>query len=381
MKKTVGLAFILGLLIINEAYARNVIEGEILFELTSDYQNDSDDRVRQGDDKSNTFVEIEPVFYVNMGEYWRINNHWRFRPVEDRGYGISTVGGNAYYGGTFYGKEDWISRDLHVDDYGIILEELEFQFEKNDFKFGIGKFNPEFGIAHDKKRYHGIYGVISPREYKLTEKWGFTVGGIFENFEFEGSAFFDDTTGLSNSAIKDRGRDTSRGGAGNTDRPNSFNVVARGNNLFTVEGLNYNFGFRYLATKRALEEDEKGYLGGLEYVIEVGNNGMIIPFIEYAYLTDYDGIDSRDTFYRTYSLTGLAGNWNIVLSNTVKKENEDNFSDIDDYSTQYSFGYKFECGLMFDFGGWHRKQTFKTNTLDIKRYDTLGGKISYMLEF
>jgi len=382
MKKIVGLVFVLSVLMItNTALAKEVIEGRVLFEFTGDSLADSDDKVFSTDEEYNYFLEIEPIFFVNMGEYWRINNHWKFRPVGDRAYTVNTVNGNAYYGETFYGKEGWISRDFHVDGYGIILEELEIQFEKNDFKLGFGKFNPEFGIAHDKQRYHGIYGVVLPREYELIEKWGFSVGGVFENFELEVSSFFDDTTGLSDSALSNRGRDKSRGGAGNTKRPTSFSIAAKGNDLFGVGGLNYNAGFRYLATSESLEEDEKGYLGGLEYVIEFGNDAMLIPFVEYAYFTDYDGVDSRDTFYRTYSLTGLAGNWNIVLSDTIKTEKEDYFNDIDDYSVQCSIGYKFESGLMIDFGGWHRKQTFKTNILDINRYDTLGGKVSYMLEF
>jgi len=380
MNKILGIAAVLGLMMNSNAFARDVLEGDVLFELTTKHFSNSSDRVRNNDEDYDTYVTIEPKLFVNLNDYWRINNHWLVTPVNSRDYTTYTVAGKTYYGGTFYGKEDWVDRDLHVDDYGAILEELELQFQKNDFKFGIGKFNPEFGVAFSKQRYHGLYGTELPEEYELTEKIGASMGAVFDSLEIEASAFFDDTTDLSDSAFTNRGRDKSSGGAGNTERPDSWSVALKGNDLFGMEGLNYNAGFRRLAVDKSEQEAENGWLGGLEYAMPVGS-GMIIPFAEIAYFENYEGINSRNTLYKTYSLTGLLGNWNAVISDTIKTEEEDNFSDIDDYLFQYSVGYKFESGLMFDLGVQHRKQTFKTDVLSVKRYDSLGGNLSYLLRF
>jgi hypothetical protein len=354
--------------------------GDVLFELQSDVLENSDDKIAKNDEKNDTRLLIEPKFFLNLSEGFKINNHWQLRPVEDREYQTYTVNSSKYYGATFYGKEGWVERDLH-DDYGLILEELELMYEKNDIRLGLGKFDPMFGTAFYKKKYHGVYGTELPAEYKLTEKIGGNIAAVFPSIQIELGVFFDDTTGMSNSAIKNRGRDKSSGGAGNTDRPESFSVAVEGVGLFGVKDLNYNLGFRRLKTEKEWESDEKGYLFGLEYVYDAGMDSMIIPFMEYAYFSNYDGIDGRDTSYATFSLTGIKGNWNVVLSDTLKREEEKNFSDVRDYLIQYSVGYKFENGLMIDFGRKHRKQSIKTDTRTSYTYETTGGKISYMLSF
>ena len=108
---------------------------------------------------------------------------------------------------------------------------------------------------------------------------------------------------------------------------------------------------------------------------------MIIPFFEYAYFDNYKGISGRDTEYLTFSLVGIKGNWNAVISDTIKREQESNFSDVRDYMIQYTVGYKFENGLMFDFGLEDRKRSIKTNTRTSYKQKTIGGKLSYMLNF
>ncbi|MFC1659248.1 hypothetical protein ACFL0U_01630 [Pseudomonadota bacterium] len=355
-------------------------DGEILFELKHDALSDNSKKVANNDRENDTNLLIEPIFFLNLTEGFKINNHWAIRPIEERKYTTPTVGNSIYYGGTFYGTEGWIKRDFGKE-YGIIVEELELMYEKNDIRLGLGKFNPMFGTAFYKSRYHGIYGTDLPEEYELKEKFGGNIVAVFPNIQAEFSLFFDDVTHLSSSAIGDRGRDKSRGGAGNTEKLDSFSIAIEGANFLGHKDFNYNFGFRYLKTEKNWERDEKGYVLGLEYIYDIGLDSMIIPFFEYAYFDNYDGIVGRDTQYTTLSLVGIKGNWNTVVSNTLKREEESNFSDIRDYVIQYTIGYKFENGLMFDLGLKDSKQSIKTNTRTTYKQRAFGGKISYMLIF
>lgn len=343
--------------------------GEILFELQYDKYPDSGDR-QVGDDTSNTFFNIEPYLFLNLGSNWMIQNHWQLRPVENR-VGTIDVAGR-------YDDDESIllldRKDIHTD-YGLILEEINAVYHNEDLRFLFGKFNPAFATGWSKKRYHGVFGTYKPEEYELREKLGFAITGVFDPFNVEFSLFTDDTTSMSDSALKSRGRDKSAGGAGNTEALESFSLTLGGDAFWGIKNLNYNFGYRHLAVDLSGEEEEDGFTAAFEYLKEFEESDwQMIPFVELVHLENEDGIEGNDNTYLTTSVVFLSGGWNFLASNTFAFENYDTGSDENEYDLQFSAGYTFENGLMVD--GAYRKEK-----LDDNETDSIGLLLSYLYKF
>lgn len=394
MKKVI-LALVLSLVSVNLCFARSSddgsypnISGEVLSEYVYDVLNSNRYKVRSNDKRSNGYFNIEPVFALNLNRNWSFNTSWLIRPVENRLYTGSWYAGNTNFvvgangSDDYYGQEDYIKRKMHWDDYGVIVEELTVDYKAEDIEVGLGKFNPTFGKAFDKSKFHGVYGTVMPEEYELKEKLGAYTTALFELAEIRFNIFFDDTTGLSRSALTDRGRDKSAGGAGNTNKPNNFSLTMEGK----YDQFNYNLGFRHLSTNKYYESDEKGYVIGLDYLKEFEtNNFMILPFAELASFKNFDGMKGRDVWYLTASLPVLYKGWNFTVSDTIKRDDETNFKNYTSYLFQYSFGYKFKNGLMFDVARKHHRYVEKANyvatTKQVRKASAWGLLISYMYKF
>lgn len=365
------------------------ITGEILSEYTIDSLTRSKGKVREGDKKTDASLSIESDFKLHLNDNWSFNTGLELRPVEERCSQGDLCSGSPSYnmGGNgtddYYEKEDHLERGFHWDDYGLIVEELTADFKGEDIAFGLGKFNPTFGRAFDKSRYHGIYGTIMPEEYELTEKLGGYISVLFEDAELRFNLFFDDNTDLSRSAFNDRVRDKADGGAGNTDRPDNYSITLEGShNQFT-----YNVGFRHLNTRKHYERDEKAFVFGLDYLKEFDTNNLVfIPFTEIAYIDNYDGMSGRNVWYTTVSLPLLYKGWNFVLSETYKHDSESRYKDYKSYLVQASIGYKFKNGLMFDIARKNHRHVEKSSNLSspqkkVRDFDSWGFMLSYMLKF
>jgi len=397
MKKIIlGFVFLLGMTTHVYANENNnfeypFISGDILTEFTTDFMSEGKYKVRNDDKRTNSFFIIEPDFKVNLNERWLINTQWLIRPVEDRvyqgsGFGDSSaiVGGNS--NSDYYGKENRVQRKIHTDDYGILIEKMSLDFKAEDAAFGFGKFSPSFGKAFEKNKFHGVYGHLMPLEYELKEKIGGYITAIFDSSNIRLNLFFDDRTDLSRSSFRDRGRDKSYGGSGNTGRLNSYSITWEGENFFKVDNLDYNLGYRNLKTQRFNEDDEEGYLLGLKYTKEFDNNIIFIPFTEFAVFDNFDGMRGRDLSYYTVSLPVVYKGWNFVTSETIKQDKETNYKKYTSYLRQYSAGYKFNNGVMFDVARKEYKNTFKVNDSTVpykttERENGWGIMLSYMYKF
>jgi hypothetical protein len=371
----------------NDGYPR--ITGEILTEYVADTLLKKSDRIRNDDNNTNAYLKVEPSFKLSLNDLWSFNTTWQLRPVEKRVYqGDIWATNHSYITGNnttddHYGKENYIKRKYHWNNYGLIIQELTVDFKGEDLAFGIGKFNPSFGKAFDKSKYHGIYGTWMPEEYKLTEKLGTYVSVLFDEAEIKFNLFYDDTTNLSESAFSNRRKDKSTGGAGNTNKPINYSITLEG----TYDKFGYNFGFRHLNTKKHYERDEKGVIAGLDYLQEFDTNSLIfIPFAEIAYFDNFNGVAGRDIWYTTASLPLLYKGWNFVVSETYKVDNEPGYKTYRSYLAQISIGYKFKNGLMIDIARKEHKiiekTDFKTSPQKFTTYqDSWGLSMSYMYKF
>ena len=324
---------------------------------------------REGDDAVNALFRIEPMFYLNFNENWKIANQWRMRPVEDRrGYNVP----NSEKYDDSEGRE---TRDIHLNDYGLILEELYVQYFNGDLRAVAGKYNPTFAVGWKKSRYYGVYGTdVANDNYKLREKWGGSVSAVLDDLEIRLNTFFDDTTELSNTALNQRGRDKSRGGAGNTESFSSFSLTATGEEFFGVENLSYNFGYSYLGTDLSEEKEQKGYAVSFDYLQNLGENWEFIPFFEFVRLDNVDGYAGVEHNFVTLSLPFVYNNWSFIVSDTHTFKYNVSEKDYVDYDYQISAGYKFKNGLMVDVAKrWQKEDGYKA--------DYIGGLVSYLLTF
>lgn len=325
-------------------------EGYLLNEFYVDSFTNSSEKVQQGENRANAYFSFESLMRLRITEGFFAETKWFLSPVNDRMYTGDTYAGNPGYivgnalNSDFYGKENHVKRRFQSWSYGLGVETLNVGYRNKNLAVGLGKINPTFGNAFDKSRFSGIYGVSMPEEYELTEKIGGYVAALlpFGNITF--NAFFDDTTGLSNTMFRSRGRDKSDGGAGNTEKLNNFSITFDGK----FDNLSVNVGFRYLDVDLDKEKPEKGFVAGLEYLFELPYDVNFLPFVEIAYLDNYDGMKSRNVTYFTTFLPVIFENWHFIFSNTTKFDDEKSYHSYTSHLTQLSLGYKFDFGLMID---------------------------------
>ncbi|MDA0901923.1 MAG: hypothetical protein O3B09_00740, partial [Proteobacteria bacterium] len=267
-------------------------------------------------------------------------------------------------------------REIHSDQT-LIAEEIKGQFQNEDLKFFFGKFNPSFGTAWREEKRVGVFSTDFTRDYQLREKIGVGAAALMENSEITVNTFFNDTTGLSNSGFKRRGRENrSSGLAGNTGTLSSYSVTWEGKNLFGLEDLFYNVGYRQQDVENITgREEEEGFVGGLEYLFPLGSRTRLIPFIEAAQINNLSGEENRDALYLTTALILKYSGWNFSISNIIRDIKQDNgIGDTRDHQLQYSVGYKFSNNISVDLSRMSLKE-------DNREAIIVGALISYIYEF
>ena len=366
-------------------------EGYLLSELYSDTYTKSKEKVQKGESITNTYLHLESLMRLRFTEGFFAETKWYLEPVNDRLYTGDFYAANPDYivgnslNSDFYGKDNHVKRRFQSWSYGLGIETLNVGYKNHNLAVAVGKINPTFGTAFDKSRFSGIYGVSLAEEYELTEKFGGYISAIlpFGNITF--NTFFDDTTELSNTMFRHRGRDKSKGGAGNTEKLDNFSITFDGK----FEKLSVNAGFRYLATDLDGEKAEKGYVLGAEYLIELPYEVNILPFAEFAYFENFDGMKNRDVSYLTTFLPIVVENWHFIASNTSKFDREKGYKSYTSNLTQLSVGYKFDFGLMFDVARiWERDAKKADGFVGlgsrdkwVRHYDSWAFMISYLFEF
>lgn len=369
----------------------SIFEGYILSEFYVNTLTDAKDKVRKNDSPTNSYLYLESLAKLNIGKGFFAETKWYLKPVNKRLYtgdiyakDTSRVIGDSS-NSDFYGKDNYVKRTFQFSSYGLGIETLYAGYKNSNLAFGLGKITPTFATAYDKSRFSGVYGIKVPEEYELTDKIGGYVSAIFPFGNLTFNMFYDDTTDLSNTMFKKQGRDKSKGGAGNTEKLNNFSLTFNGK----FDNLSLNLGYRQLEASLPQESSENGYTIGIEYLVELPYDINFLPFVEYTYLDDFDGMKSRDVSYFTVFLPMIYENWHFILSNTSKYDDERNYRNYTSYLTQASVGYKFDFGLMIDVAKVWERYVRKADGFSevgardkwVKHADSWAFMISYLFNF
>lgn len=280
------------------------------------------------------------------------------------------------------------------EDEGAFIEELYVNIEHDWVRLYGGKFNPPFGTAWD--RLSELFQRGFAEDYERTEALGIGGAATLETLSlgihtFGATLFHADNSFLSNSAFArprfgdedtDRVKRTRRrhGGPSNTHDFSSYTFTLDGDQFPMLEGLNYHLGYSRLAKGVTEMRAEKGYVGGLQWAIDLGHEMTLTPLAELAYFRHFGG----GTDHATYVTTALQLDWcewSLVAARTgrhVDEPGDGSGTFGRDYTdTLYSLllGYTFDFGLTAQVA-WKRE---KAQSEPITH--ALGARVSYELHF
>lgn len=335
-------------------------EAEIDIEIQNDWNFDSDD---PDNEFNNLFTTTEP------------------------GLGFYILPGLSIQSGLVIEEIDNTQpgEDRVFDQHGLFVEQLYLLYEQDAFAAFGGKFNPSFGIGWDITP--GVYGTDLAEEfYEQTERIGFGgalflggegIGGDgFGEHTFTAQTFFADTTILSEAFGEERAQTRlSSGGASNTEDLSSFSVTLEGGGF---EGLpvdpTYYLGVTYQEGGQGDPEDLLGFAAGLSGAIEITDDLVVEPFVEYVHFDNAEAQDQdRDIF--TAAVGTYYGPWNLALAYTeVWTDPGTGVVDRDVHQYQISAGYSFDFGLDVDIG-------YKLNDDEDVETHTVGVLFHYALGF
>ncbi len=347
------------------------VDGQILFEVRGDRILSSK---QQGIETNAGYVNIEPDFALNFNENWSVKTGVRILPMRQRQYQYPE---RSRF---ILGDNVGINRDINIDDSGAVVEELKAQFENEDMKFSAGKFNPTFATLYRRNKRIGLFTTDITEDYELREMLGFSGSALLEDSEITLSTFFQDTTSLSNSAIRRRkSRDRDDFTAANTGTLSSYSLTIEGRKFLGVENLFYNFGYRSLGVDESQDtKRETGISANLEYLHKIGRNTSIIPVIEYVQINNFTGRRNRDGEYLTTSIIAKYSGWNLSIT-SVFRNLDNNYEAAPkqknrDRLLQLNVGYKFTNNIALDVSRAEIKE-------DGKEASALGFILSYLYEF
>lgn len=343
------------------------LSGDILYQVQADRIISSRKR---GISTNNAFIYIQPNFDLKFNYNWSAKTQWRLQPNNV----LTTRDQNFPERYRTLLSDD---RGLNINDSALIVEELKINFQNEDMQFSAGKFDPSFGTAHRKSKRIGVFASQFAEDYNLREKLGANIVAILENSQIGFSTFFNDTTGLSESAINNRGRASNKSLAGSTSSLSSYSVFIEGEKLIGIKNLFYNFGYRSLGVESGYEgKRESAYVIGSEYLYKLGTQTSLIPFFETVSFNNFNGESGRRAIYNTLALIGKYGSWTASSSmvNRYSKNSASQRLNFNDRQLQFSIGYKFTNNLTID-----------VSRADIKedRYSAalFGTTISYVTKF
>ncbi len=318
------------------------ISGNILFQTQVDRIASSN---KSGISANNAFIYIEPNISLNFNKNWSIKTDWRIQPNN-----VLTTRNSTYperYR-TFLSQ----NRGLGLQDTGLLVEELKLQFENDDMKFSVGKFDPTFGTAYNKAKRIGVFTSQFTEDYNLREKIGASLTAVLESNKITINTFFNDTTGLSQSVLNNRTRANRNDGvAGNTGTLSSYSIALDGENFFGVDDWFYNAGYRSLGVDNISgRKREEGYVFGSEYSYKVGYQTSIVPFFEISKINNFTGERNRNALYTTTALIGKYNSWTTSISHLTRyiTQSQGITPKVNDRQLQFSVGYKFTNNITLD---------------------------------
>ncbi|MBR2141380.1 MAG: hypothetical protein IJ853_03400 [Rickettsiales bacterium] len=358
-----------------ESYYFPYITGNVLGEYNFSKLDSRDDGNKLYDDKDTmSYLQIEGDINIHLFNNFSIKTGTIIRPFMDRMTSINNVDND------YYGKEDYFRRKNYFNKYDLVFEELAFEYKEEEFLFGLGKFNPSFGKAYDKSKYHPIFGTKIAEEYELTEKLGFYVAMTLPMFTLRGNFFYNDDSFLSRSLFDNRGKYKEDNMVGDKRNLENFSVSVD----FAVSDYRVNLGIRRMKASDRNGVSEKGYVVGIERLIEESEDSFgFIPFAEYSLIKNYRGNEDRDMHFLTVRLPVVYNNWNLIASYSAKFDKEKHFKDYKSYLAQFGIGYKFNNGIMLDVSKYSEKEAYKVTSTKKTSFksDAFGVRLSYMINF
>lgn len=238
-------------------------------------------------------------------------------------------------------------------DLGLYARYANVGFTVGELELFAGKFEPRFGRAWDITP--GIYGNDLTTDYQLIEMVGvggtYSIGGGAGGSHVLGaSAFFADTTVLSESLFSNRGRLTLfDGGPANTGRLDNFTVTLDGSDIAAMPGLSYNLGFARLAAGRGDLADQTGYVLGLAKSTALTPRLTLTLNGEIAHFDNFGGTRDDGTYY-TLAAELARERWRGVLATTILERALAGGGSETTSLLQVSGGYTFDNGLDVDLG-------------------------------
>lgn len=339
--------------------------GQVLFEFKSDRILST---TKSGTPSHQSYFNIEPDLSLNIDQNWSIKTGWRIFPTMQNREGSTPERSRTILSN---------NRGFNQDDTTLIVEEIKTNYQNDDMKFFVGKFNPSFATMYRKSKRIGVFTTDFTEDYELREKIGGGISALLEDSEITFNTFFNDPTGLSGSAYNNRGRERSENGiSGNTSTLSSYSVTIEGQKLFGVKNLFYNAGYRSLGVKdNGLNSRETGYTGNLEYLQQVTHNTSLIPVIEFVKIDNFTGLTGRNAQYLTLALIGKYSSWSTSVS-SVRRHIDNNYQgkNSNDSQLQFTAGYKFNNNFAIDVSRMRLKEDGYSASM-------LGIMFSYLYKF
>jgi len=320
------------------------LSGSVLYQFQGDRLIASSNRNIR---KYNGFIYIEPNFGLHFDQNWSVKTQWR---IQDNQALTTRDKDNPERYRSFFSE----SRGLNLSSTGLLIEELKLNYENEDLKFSVGKFDPTFGTAHRKSKRIGVFASQLTEDYNLREKLGANLTALLEGAQISFSTFFSDATDLSRSALHDRGKEPRNNGlSSNTGSFSSYSVLMEGENFLTIDNWFYNLGFRSLGIDQDGRKRETGLVAGSEYLYRIGRATSLIPFIEIVRVNNFSGEKGRTGNYLTLAGIGKYASWtasaSLILRNIKRPNTTSNLAKTsNDRQLQFSIGYKFTDNLTID---------------------------------
>ncbi len=223
---------------------------------------------------------------------------------------------------------------------GLYLSQLYGTYTLGPVRAYAGKIHPRFSVGYDQ--VPGIYDTFA-NDYELKERIGFgALANVLPGYGrhiLSAEAYYLDNSLLSRSLLSNPSPDdttafrpgrlrTRFGGAGNTGRPDSFDVALDGSRIPGLEALRYHLGVSRQAVDQAEERAEVGVTAALSYSIRLTPRVFVTPFVEYAHFDNFGGaaqeardyvITAAEFSYRKYALSFVAAPRRVAAPGEAKR--------------------------------------------------------------
>ena len=232
---------------------------------------------------------------------------------------------------------------------GLYLSQLYGTYTFGPVTAYAGKIHPRFSVGYDQ--VPGVYDTFA-NDYEQKERVG--VGALvnvlpgYGRHILSAEAYYIDNSVLSRSLFSNPSPDdpavfrpgrlrTRFGGAGNTGRPDSFDVALDGSRIPGLESLRYHLGVTRESVNPSDERVETGVTAALSYEFKLTPRIAMTPFVEFAHFDNFGGangerrdyvVSAVEFDYRKYALSfvaaprrvavpGEAARWDLQYSTTL----------------------------------------------------------------